>query len=597
MTDIVYNTPIKLDDPTSFATTLAKQRAAELNRPATAIINGVSITQYPPSRPTDILDLAQGKPRTPKETEDRTAQANNRAAMVHMNQAIPGDEGGTTRSYGSPVNQFIQTFGPARERSSAIIPGMEAILGNIPQAALGKVLSLLPPTFKSLLPIGSVAGLVANTPVSLNGLTQLVGGAALGAVAGQTIRAVTGGGLNNVSGLSGVIGAQAISKTGYGSSLSSSNGIPLNIARTYVGNNVVSGLAGNLAGNLSAQYLGTSGQSSAIIANVVGTVANVALNNRSGIPLSPQVLGLAANVALRATGVPTVVPTGVLGVATNLALSSVSSLIGNTIGARIPVLPSNLSVLPNLGALSGLTQSLDINTVQSAIPGRDLQTLLPGNIQNQVPDIPARVTNPASGGAAQNDILTRRQTNPEQMPQKDLQPRQPPPDAVASPLGEVPPNGPVPYGAKISKFFTLGQLSAHAYYRYDIVPTRGLSMNQIAQGLAFIASNILDPIVDHHPSYLVTCGFRGRGSTNYPNSDHCIGGAVDIQWTNRRGDKRYHLDICREVRQLNLPASQVIFEAPGSVWCHVAGGPNPPNQTKRDNTWFGGGYLSGFISN
>jgi len=597
MADITYNTQIKLDDPTSFATTLAKHRAAELMAPATAVVNGMSITQYPPPRPTDVADKAAGKtPTAPPPTEGRAEMASQRASMAHSGFIDGGDEAGmSARSAGMPLNQISQVFGPGRDFTNPTIPSMEALLGKVANDSLGKVLSLLPPAFSSLLPTGSLpgatfaSGLLPPLPVSLNGLTQLIGGAALGAVAGQAVRSISGG-VSGISGMTGLIGAQAISR-----STSGLSGIPVNIVTTF-GNSVASGIAGNFAGSV-ASGLGANPQASAVIANVVGTVANVALKQRSGIPVGPQVLGLAANVALRATGVPVSVSTGVLGVATNLALSSVSSLLGGSIGSRVPILPSNLSSLANLGALSGITQGLNPNIIQSVIPSSNLQGLLPGNIQNQIPGIPNNVTNPYSANAAPNDITTRRQTNPETAPQQDLAPNAPPPDSKAPALTETIPNsGPIPYKSMISRHLRLGDVTCWATSQHqNLVPgPGGRSCDMIAKELSWIATNILDILIDQHPGHEITSGYRGPGGSNYPNSDHCYGNAVDIKW--RPKDRRFHYEVCKSVRTQNLPVSQCIFEIPNStMWCHMAGGPNVRNPSKRDNTWRGGAYLPGLI--
>lgn len=594
MVDISYDTKIKLDDPTSFATNLAKQRAVELMGPATVKINGISVTQFPPPRPTDVLDKASGKPPKAPDTDPRSELAGKRSAMATTGNADDGDEEGlSSRSAGNPMNQLSQVFGPARDFSLPTIPGMEALLGGVANGSLSKVLSLLPPGLKSLLPAGALPGasfaqgILSNSPVSLNGLTQLVGGAALGAVAGQAIRSISGG-ISGVSGMTGMLGAQAISR------VTGSSGIPVNIANTF-GNSVVSGIAGNFVGGI-ASGIGANAQTSAVIANVVGTVAKVALNNRSGIPVSPQVLGLAANVALRTTGIPLGVNTGILGAATNSALSSVSSLLGGAVGSRIPILPSNLSSIGNLGALSGITQGLTQGNVQSLLPSSSLQGLLPGNIQNQIPAIPKNVTSPFSADAAPNDITTRRQTNPELSPQKNLTPNGPPPDSKAPALTDtVPDSGPIPYGAKISKYLTLGNVSSKAQSAQNIRPQCGRSADMICKELSFIATNILDPIIDKHGTgWTITSGFRGPGGSNFPGSDHCWGNAVDFKYYAK--DRRGHLAICEGARADNLPVSQCIFEIPGStMWCHFAGGPNVRNPAKRNNTWRGGGYLNGFI--
>ena len=172
--------------------------------------------------------------------------------------------------------------------------------------------------------------------------------------------------------------------------MSGSRAVPVNIASTF-GNALLSNVAGNVAGTVARNSLGATPATAGVIANVVGVVTNVALNKKSGVPVNTQILGLTANVALRASGIPTGIPTRVLGLSGSSAMNPLAAMIGASVSGRVPVLPGNLS-LPNVGALSGLSQNLSPGLAETLIPPNQLISLLPGNLQAQIPGVPSRVS-------------------------------------------------------------------------------------------------------------------------------------------------------------------------------------------------------------
>lgn len=583
----------KIGDAGAYAKNLATSAAANSGLPSTVSVNGTSVTEQPPARPMDIVQKAAGTPMTVIPPEARTAANNIQAAMKTMGTSAHNDEqaDGAARGPGMPTNGIPQPFGAVRD-ARAVVPGMEALMFDISPSSLGKFTSLLPPLFKSLLPIGAVAGLVSKGPISLGGLTQLIGGAALGAVASQALRSVGTGsqGLSSVSGMSGLLGAQALSRT------VGSGGIPVNIASTF-GNAMLGRAAGSAVGNLSSNILGTDPSTTAMISNVVGVVSTVALNkNIAGIPVSSQVLGLAANVALKSAGVPVGIPTSVLGTASSFASNPLSSLVGTLVSGRVPIIPTNLSI-GNVGALSGITQNLQsLGLAENIIPRSQLGGLLPPNLSSQInSSVPPRMrgtpgyNNPIED---KNKAATTKPSDAELQPQTGSES----PAKPALLQGQI--NGQIPYGSKISKHFTLGQLSNAAIFKHPIVAQNGLSVDQIIAGLSWIATNILDALIDGGKGgFTLNSGFRGPGGSN-PTGDHGRGAAVDIQWGN---DRKKHHDMAVWVRQNGIPAGLVILEKPGSAnWLHLAGGTGHPTARFpktgfKNQTWYGSGYLDGFL--
>ena len=582
----------KIGDAGAYAKNLATSAAANSGLPSTVSVNGTSVTEQPPARPMDIVQKAAGTPMAVVPPEARTAANNVQAAMKTMGTSAHNDEqaDGGAQGPGMPTNGITQAFGAVRQ-SRAVVPGMEALMFDIAPSALSKFTSLLPSVFKSLLPIGVVAGLTSKGPISLGGLTQLVGGAALGAVASQALRSVGTGsqGIGGVSGMSGLLGAQALSRT------IGSGGIPVNIASTF-GNAMLGRAAGSAVGNLSSNILGTDPSTTAMISNVVGVVASVALNkNVAGIPVSSQVLGLAANVALKSAGVPIGIPTSVLGTSASFASNPLSSLVGTLVSGRVPIIPTNLS-LGNVGALSGITQNMQaLGLAENIIPRSQLSGLLPPNLSNQINGaVPPRMR----GSPGYNNPIEDKNKAATTVPsQAELQSRNgtETPAKPALLQGQI--NGQIPYGSKISKHFTLAQLSNAAIFKHNIVAQNGLSVDQIIAGLSWIATNILDAFIDGGKGgFTVNSGFRGPGGSN-PTGDHGRGAAVDIQWGN---DRKKHHDMALWTRQNGIPAGLVILEKPGSAnWLHLAGGTGHPTARFpktgfKDQTWYGGAYLDDF---
>ena len=527
--------------------------------------NTTTVTVQPPRRPTDLVDKTNGTtPTEPPPPDARTIASAAENAKTAIGSSKSGDELDNSSAPGMAKDQLVKVLNGAPRELGGVVPALEGIMMGIPQASLAKFTSLLPAAFKSLLPLGAVAGLVSKGPVQLSGLTNLVAGAALGQVAGQALRSLTGGPAA-VSGLTGALGAQAVAR------MSGSRAVPVNIASTF-GNALLSNAAGNVAGNIAKNALGTSSATAGVIANVVGVVTNVALNQKSGVPVNSQVLGLAANVALRAAGVPTAIPTSVLGLASSSAMNPLAAMIGGSVSGRIPVLPGNLS-LPNVGALSGLSQKLSPGLAENLIPPNQLQGLLPGNLQAQIPGVPPRVSQ--KNPYVQNDTGSRRAASQESSGPVETNPDIKSKDAMAKGAG----GAPVDYTMKISEHYTLSDFCITP----AVTPNRkirawvdgGLSVDQIIENLSWLAVNLIEPIRAQFPGFTLNGGydFPGAepGSKRVGKSRHFYGSAMDLQW---RGDMRdFSANKNRAVWiAKNLPIRACILEAAGKgIWIHVDG--------------------------
>ena len=599
----------KIGDAGAYAKDLATAKAAMGDalskdpQPTTVSVNGKVVTVMPPERPKDISTEALTGVKDKEKANDPRANADIKLKSLRRGLDSEDDDSGAPKdSPGKPKGSVEPFFGAIRDAGKGVIGGMEALMMNVPGGSiLSKFQSALPPVFKSLLGVGVIAGLVKKGPISLGAVSQLVGGAALGAMAGTALRSASGGmGLGAVPGYTGLIGSQALSRTTggvYG------GGIPVNIARTY-GNNILGNVAGNVAGNLSRDLLGTNAQTSSAISSIVGTVAKISLNkNVSGIPVSSQMMGLAANVALRSAGVNVGIglPLNVLGMASaSAAGAAVGGLVGGLIGGRVPVLPPNLSNLSSLGAMSGLTQNLNsfgLGMAETIIPRSQMQGLLPPNLQNQIRTVPERMTN-GRINAAEDKLRSA----PTKVSDEEGKPRVGTDPTIKAPmLTGRDGDGKIPYGKKISKLLTLGQVSNATGYSSYPIPEAGqkcgkyaFTADQIIENLSWLANNILDPIFEAWPGWVVTNGFRAPNGNNNWQGDHGRGCAADVQWLSHGGHE-HHMKVMTWVKQNKLPVGQCIIEKQGrGEWCHFSGGPNSSSpKTASFQSNFGSTYGSG----
>lgn len=544
-------TDSQINDAAGLAKATAEEKAANTNKAETVTVNGATVTAQPPPRPSDISQKASGNPPADVPIEGRQIARNVTNAIKQRNNANTNDDevDQGQNSPGNPKYNVQQLYGASRNRT-AQIPGMEALMRDVPNGALGKTLSLLPPVFSSLMPLGSILGVASKLPLPLNSIATLVGGAALGSVAGQVLRSA--GGVGAVGGISGMLGA-----VGATSALNQAGGSIMNPS--------------------TASQLGS----------VLGTVARIGLvkSVTTGIPLSSAVLGVATGVALKTFANSLSIPTSILGTSGSSGLSAITNILGATVSGRIPILPTNLS-LPGITGLSGLAQNISPGLADNLIPRSQLQGLLPGNLQNQIQTaVPPRVTT----GGVPNDVETRGKEAPEQSP--GPVPTGTKPDEKQPLLtGRV--NGRIPYEQRASDGgITLGQMSASATpWKHNIVSQNGLTVDQIIYNLSWIAQNILDPLKAAFPGMIITCGFRGPDGTN-PQGDHGRGAACDISWGN--GQYRKHFQIAQWIRQNNIPVKQLILEGTArSDWIHVAGGPYTARADYGDardmTTWTGG---------
>jgi len=143
-----------------------------------------------------------------------------------------------------------------------------------------------------------------------------------------------------------------------------------------------------------------------------------------------------------------------------------------------------------------------------------------------------------------------------------------------------------PKDFKLSKNFTLRQLSSSNEAPAQVVTQYGLKPEDIVCNLMRLAENCLEPISARFPGMTVTSGLRrdnipdGRGGF-VKQLDHGIGGACDLVWLNRNPSE--YLEITDWIQE-NVPFRQLLIEATthkdklsgdytnkfNQIWIHIA---------------------------
>ncbi len=85
--------------------------------------------------------------------------------------------------------------------------------------------------------------------------------------------------------------------------------------------------------------------------------------------------------------------------------------------------------------------------------------------------------------------------------------------------------------------FTVGKISSFgAVTKHRVRAQRNLTEGEIVCNLKALAENCLEKIRTKYPSMFITSGFRNVNQTSNPNSQHCLGQAADIQYSDISGD-------------------------------------------------------------
>jgi hypothetical protein len=522
----------ELKDPKAYADAYAKQEAAERDRPIIVKLTGTydvtSEKAEPPARTTNIIETADGSPPEDAPPEGRSDATEFARSTEAYGTGSPDDEpdqpaDGLSLAIGNAVSEISR--GNLPREISGLLSALESVMMDLPDQILGKFTQSLPPALKSLLPIGELSGLVKKGPVSLNGLINAISGTALGQVANDALRTVTAieDSLSNVSQL-----------------LNNANLQNINIENLF--------------------------QSPEILGRISNEISS--LGQKLEIPLPTNFLETATGIVLQNVTSQINIPLNLIQQNLN-KVTVISEVLNKVTSGSIPIIPSNLSI-PNLLS-SGFAQNLPSQFVEKLFSPSQVTSLLPGNLRNQIPNVPPRVS---GNRFTQNSVGVGRQAAPESGRGGDSPSG--PPTHTAKPALATSAGGRIDYSQKISDNYTLGQVSVNATFPHQIVRQHGLSIDKIIENLSLCAVNILEPIRQNYSGFYVTSGFR-RGNGR---SDHQRGRAVDIQWGSRSSSEVF--DIAHWIRD-NLEFKQLIFEHGNKIWLHIAF--EEGNNSRRTNTW------------
>lgn len=546
-------------NPAKTAEILARAEAAKRGITTTVEVAGVKYTAQPPARPTDLKNAAAGNHGTVAGT-GMTEPNLRKSAIAALQQAKKGsgtdenDAGGKPVETGSSSFEKTIQYNIPREASGKIST-LEGLMDGIDSKALSGVLGSLPGSFKSLLPTGSLPGLLKQSSVPINDLLNIASGNAIGSAAGQALSSV-------------------------------SNSIPL--ASSALTNTVSSLSLGSVNNRNNTKQ--------AVLSTVMGAaLTNIVSGNSVKISVPHINVGAMANLS---TDQSSYIPINLFGSANSSAFNNLSSLMNSAIGTRVSIVPTNLSIgsltggaigvasalgSGVAGAVSGVAQKLSSFDTANLFSPSQLTNALPGNISNLLSSgRPPRTYNPSAMGISPhagpftsppNDITSRRKSAPSQrtnLPREGAHPPQTPPS------GTVMKNGQIDYSLVISpNGVTLGQLTKQGVKGgYELPPKGhlGLTLDQIVEGLKYIATNAVDPLQQNFGKAVVVNGFRGPGGSDYGKSDHCFGAAVDLNWNSAA--KNYEIAQWA-VKYIKDSFVYLVFQHSGDVgYVHVAAGPN-----------------------
>ncbi len=149
------------------------------------------------------------------------------------------------------------------------------------------------------------------------------------------------------------------------------------------------------------------------------------------------------------------------------------------------------------------------------------------------------------------------------------------------------PRGSAIYNTKLSRNFTLGQMSTGTVLsKSNIRDQVGLKSADIVCNLKAVAENILEPLRARYPGFTINSGFRhGSGM-----SQHNKGQAVDLQWPSMTNRQMFEV---AQWAARNLPVDQLIVEHGNKIWLHISYNRSASRQRGKLTTMINNRYTNG----
>lgn len=153
--------------------------------------------------------------------------------------------------------------------------------------------------------------------------------------------------------------------------------------------------------------------------------------------------------------------------------------------------------------------------------------------------------------------------------------------------GRTVPRGSPIYNTRLSRNYTLGQLSVNTVLsRNPIRAQVGLDPGDIICNLKAVAENILEPMRARYPGFNINSGFRADTGA----SQHNKGQAVDLQWPNKTNRQMFEI---AQWAARNLPVDQLIVEHGRRIWLHISYNRTASRQRGKLTTMINNRYTSG----
>lgn len=147
---------------------------------------------------------------------------------------------------------------------------------------------------------------------------------------------------------------------------------------------------------------------------------------------------------------------------------------------------------------------------------------------------------------------------------------------------------PITSSTRLSPNFTVGSFLKPSSGG-SIVAQHGLTVEQIACNLKWVAVNVAEPIKRKYPGLIITSGFRRGNGT----SQHERGQAMDMQFSDCRTREDYY-ERCKELIKIVPAIDQIIFEQKGSTtWVHISS--KQSGNRGKIASYNGSTYASGLI--
>lgn len=233
-------------------------------------------------------------------------------------------------------------------------------------------------------------------------------------------------------------------------------------------------------------------------------------------------------------------------------MAAIQSIVGSSGGA------SGIQGIANMNQV-GLPQNITADLARSLFNPSQLASLLPGNLQNLLPQVAPLIQNGAG-----NTMDAIANAAPQQVPQsnepgggngnKNCKTNDPLNDGKVNENTRA-----IDYTQMLSKNFSLHDLTIGSGVEGGKNMLNGDDIPKIVKNLSGLSTNVLEPLRDKYPGFSILSGWRQEGE------GHKDGKAVDVAW----GVGPAKMAEIAEYVQKSIPAAQVKIMNQKIHWLHI----------------------------